>query len=244
MREEVARNREKDVMLIQQNRQAALGELLDHIAHQWKQPITSLYFVMHDLFDSVAMDRVRGAQLQDSVNVGISLLDHMMQTMEMIRDFYRPDKEKKIFNIKEAVDQALSFTAPAFRYHAIAVELDVDPGLNAFGYPKEYAQVLLNILSNARDAFRARATAAPRVIIRAFALENLSVVTVEDNAGGIPEDIIGRIFDFYFTTNAARGGTGIGLYMSRTIIEKSMGGTLRAENRGNGALFSIEVSLT
>jgi PAS domain S-box-containing protein len=242
--EEVGNNREKDVMLIQQNRQAALGEMLDHIAHQWKQPLTSLSLVIHDLGETASEGELTDEHVRETVRITSALLDHMVQTMDVFRGFYRPDKEKKVFSIKDAIDQALAFIAPAFRFHSIAVELDVDPGLTAFGYPKEYAQVLLNILANARNIFTARGTEKARVILRAFAECNKAVVTIEDNGGGIPETIKDRIFDFYFTTNEADGGTGIGLYMSRNIIEKSMGGTLSAENTNGGALFRIELSPT
>jgi PAS domain S-box-containing protein len=242
--EEVAKNREKDIMLIQQNRQAALGEMLDHIAHQWKQPLTSLSLVIHDLGDAVSAGELTDEHVRETVCISAALLDHMTQTMEVFRGFYRPDKEKKVFGIKDAIDQALAFIAPALSFNSIAVELDVDPGLTAFGYSKEYVQVLLNILANARDVFRARGTEHPRVMIRAFAEESTSVVTVTDNGGGIPDTIKDRIFDFYFTTNEAGGGTGIGLYMARNIIEKNMGGTLGAENTEDGARFRIAVSLT
>jgi signal transduction histidine kinase len=103
------------------------------------------------------------------------------------------------------------------------VELDVDSGLSAFGHPKEYAQVLLNIPANARDAFKVRKTEKPRVMIRTSAEDNKTVVTITDNAGGIPEKIIGRVFEFYFTTNESNGGTGICLHMSKNIIEKIWG---------------------
>jgi signal transduction histidine kinase len=92
--------------------------------------------------------------------------------------------------------------------------------LTVFGYPKEYAQVPLNRLANARDAFKARETEKPKVLIRAFAEDRKTVVTVTDNAGGIPEAIISKIFDIYFTTNESSGGTGIGLYMLKNIVEK------------------------
>ncbi|RQW89831.1 MAG: PAS domain S-box protein [Geobacter sp.] len=239
--EEVAKNREKDIMLIQQNRQAALGEMLDHIAHQWKQPLTSLSLVIQDLGDTASAGQLTPELTKETVCITMALLDHMTQTMDVFRGFYRPDKEKKVFNIKDSIDQAIAFIAPALSFHSIAVELDVDPGLTAFGYPKEYAQVLLNILANARDVFRKRGTEKPRVMIRAFAEVSKSVVTVTDNAGGIPEAIIDKIFDFYFTTNESIGGTGIGLYMSKKIIEKNMGGTLRAENTNGGAQFRIEI---
>jgi len=240
--EEVGNNREKDIMLIQQNRQAALGEMLDHIAHQWKQPLNSISLIVQELEDSSSYGELTDEVVEEAVGRTIALVQHMAQTIDTFRGFYRPDKEKKVFNIKDSIDQALAFIAPAFRFHSIAVELDVDPGLAAFGYPKEYAQVLLNILANARDVFRARGTVNPRVIIRAFAEDTKTVVTVTDNAGGIAETIIDRIFDFYFTTNESSGGTGIGLYMSKNIIEKNMGGTLSAENTDDGALFRIEIS--
>ncbi len=240
--EEVAKNRGKDIMLIQQNRQAALGEMLDHIAHQWKQPLTSLSLVIQDLGDTASVGELTDDHVKEIVSITMSLLDHMTQTMDVFRGFYRPDKEKKVFSIKDSIDQALAFTSPSFMFHSIAVEIDVDPGLTAFGYPKEYAQVILNILANARDVFRKRETEKPRVVIRAFAEKSKSVVTVTDNAGGIPEAIIGKIFDFYFTTNESSGGTGIGLYMSKNIIEINMGGTLSAVNTDGGAQFRIEIS--
>jgi PAS domain S-box-containing protein len=242
--EEVAKNREKDFMLIQQNRQAALGEMLDHIAHQWKQPLNSISLIIQDLGETASDGELTDEHVEETACKIMALLDHMAQTIDIFRGFYRPDKEKKVFSIKDCIDQALAFIAPAFRFHSIAVELDVDPGLTAFGYPKEYAQVLLNILANSRDAFKARGTEKPRVIIRAFAEDTKTVVTIADNAGGIPEAITGKIFDFYFTTNESSGGTGIGLYMSKNIIEKNMGGKLSAVNTGSGAQFRIEVKLS
>jgi len=244
VREEVAKNREKDIMLIQQNRQAALGEMLDHIAHQWKQPLNSISLTIQALEETASDCELTDELVKETVSKIMVLLDHMAQTIDVFRGFYRPDKEKKVFSIKDSIDQALAFIEPAFRFHSIAVEIDVDPGVTAFGYPKEYAQVLLNILANARDVFRARSTEKPRVTIRSFEEDNKAVATITDNAGGIPETIIGKIFEFYFTTNESSGGTGIGLYMSQNIIEKSMGGTLSAANTEEGAQFRIEVKLS
>jgi len=242
--EEVAKNREKDIMLMQQNRQAALGEMLDHIAHQWKQPLNSISLIVQDLGESALHGELTDERIEETVSKTIALLDHMAQTIDVFRDFYRSDKEKQVFNVKDSIDQALAFVAPDFRFQCIAIELDVDPGLTAFGYPKEYAQVLLNILTNARDVFNESDMEQPRVIIRAFAEDRKAVVTITDNAGGIPETIIGKIFDLSFTTREKSGGTGIGLYISKNIIEKNMDGKLSAENTGDGALFRIEISST
>ncbi|WP_198138256.1 PocR ligand-binding domain-containing protein [Pelobacter propionicus] len=239
--EEVKKNREKDILLIQQNRQAALGEMLDHIAHQWKQPINSISLIAQDMADSSSYGELTDGDVQTTIDKIMSLLEHMSQTVDVFRGFYRPDKETKLFSIRDAIDQALVFITPVFRYESIAIELDVDGDMTAFGYPKEYAQALLNILANARDVFRKRKTREPRVLLRGVGEGGRSVVTITDNAGGIPEAIIDRIFDVYFTTNEASGGTGIGLYMSRNIVEKNMGGNLSAENVEGGARFRIEL---
>jgi C4-dicarboxylate-specific signal transduction histidine kinase/ABC-type amino acid transport substrate-binding protein len=242
--EEVAQNRQKDLMLIRQNRQAALGEMLDHIAHQWKQPLNSIYLIIQNLGESWSCNEVEKGNIEETVDKTMALVEHMSQTINVFRDFYRPEKEKKNFSIKESIDRALSFIAPSLRIHSIEVELDVDTGLSAFGYPKEYAQVLLNILVNARDVFKAREIEQPKMTISAFEENNKAAVTITDNAGGIPESIIEKVFDLYFTTNESNGGSGIGLYMSKNIIEKSMGGALNVMNTDNGAQFRIEIGVS
>jgi C4-dicarboxylate-specific signal transduction histidine kinase len=241
VRAEVAKNRQKDIVLIQQNRQAAMGEMLDHIAHQWKQPITSLSLIVQDLGDTWANNEMSDESVTEAVGTALSLLEHMSQTIDVFRDFYRPDKERKEFSIKDSIDEALTFIAPALKHQRIGVALDADPDMTAIGYPKEYTQVLLNILTNARDAARARGLDDPMVTIRAFAEDDKAVVTISDNAGGIPEPIIGKVFELYFSTRESGCGSGVGLYMSRNIIERNMGGTLSVANVGRGAQFRIEL---
>lgn len=241
VREEVAKNREKDVMLIQQNRQAAMGELLDHIAHQWKQPLNTISLLVQNLLEHSST----GIQKEIPLTVGktTALVEHMAQTIEVFRDFYRPDKEMALFSINECIGLTLAFISPALKHDMIHVTLDLCPELWAVGYPKEYTQVLLNILSNSRNVFRERNIAAPELKIKSFPESGRAVVTISDNGGGIAESIIGRIFDLYVTTREASGGTGIGLYMSKGIIEKNMGGTLTAENSGEGARFTITLTM-
>lgn len=239
--EEVAKNREKDHLLILQNRQAALGETLDHIAHQWKQPINAISLIVQDLEVTYHLGRITREYVNETVEKALGLVEHMAQTISVFRDFYRPEKEKTVFLIRESIDRTLMFIEPALRFDQIEVELEAETELSAIGYPKEYAQVILNILSNAREIFEERGVARPLVKIRAFSEDGKAVVTVTDNAGGIPSEVIGRIFDLYFTTREANGGTGIGLYMSKNIIERNMGGSLGVENAEDGARFRIEL---
>ena len=243
VQEEVAKNREKDIMLIQQNRQAAMGDLLEHIAHQWKQPLTVVSLLIQNLWNAYACSELAAEKIQDTIHKTTDLLEHMAQTIEVFRDFYRPDKEKTVFSISDSVDNALAFISPALKYQSIAVELDVDPDLLATGYPREYIQVLLNVLSNARDALRERNSEKPKIMIKGIAEGNRAVVTISDNAGGIPESIVSSIFDLYVTTKEVSGGTGIGLHMSKNIIEKNMNGSLTAHNTDSGAQFRIAINM-
>ncbi|MEZ4599812.1 MAG: PAS domain S-box protein [Syntrophotaleaceae bacterium] len=241
--EEVRKNREKDVVLIQQNRQAAMGELLDHIAHQWKQPLTVISLLVQNLEESHDRGELTDLLLRETIDKMLDLLDHMEQTIEVFRDFYRPDKGKTVFRVREAVDRALDYMGPALKFHSIAIEYDVDPELRAMGYPKEYTQALLNLLSNARDVLRDRKTEKPKIIISGFAADNQAVVSIKDNAGGIPEAIFPKIFDLYVTTKEATGGSGIGLHISKNIIENNMQGSLMALNSTSGAEFRLCVRM-
>jgi PAS domain S-box-containing protein len=241
VQEEVTKNREKDIILIQQNRQAALGEMFDHIAHQWKQPLNSIAVIIQALGSISAHEQVTTKDILETVDSIMDMVGHMAQTVDVFRNFYNPDKEKSVFLIKDSIDKALSFVTPVFRRYGIEVDLDADPELLAFGYPKEYAQVLLNILANAKDAFMERVVENPRINVKAFVDGDNTVVTITDNAGGVPDLSIESIFDLNFTTKESSGGTGIGLYMSKNIIEKNMGGRLSVCNVEQGAQFRIEL---
>jgi signal transduction histidine kinase len=238
VRIEVEKNREKDVILIQQNRQAALGEILDHVAHQWKQPLYSISLITYLLKDNEALNV---EEVNDTADKILCQVDHMSQTLNLFRDFYRQDKEKSVFLIKESIDQALSFMITALLFESIKIEVDVDPKLAALGYPKEFIQVILNLMGNARDAFRERKVDKPKLLINGGGEDNQVVITVTDNAGGIHDIPIADIFRLNFTTKESSGGTGIGLFMSRNIIEQRMGGLLTAENLGDGARFIIKL---
>src|SRR6185369_11116595 len=153
----------------------------------------------------------------------------------------KPEKEKVEFKVRDAIANTLSLLEGSLKNPLITVEIipEADPVI--YGYPNEFAQVLLNILINARDAVAERQIDDPRVTITLRSENDCAVVTIADNAGGIPEEIIGKVFDPYFTTKGPQQGTGVGLFMSKTIIEKNMGGRLSVHNRADGAEFRIEV---
>ncbi len=239
--EEVAKNRQKDYLLIQQSRQAAMGEMIGNIAHQWRQPLTTVSLLIQNLKECHAHGGFTEEFLDRTVEHTMQVIQYMSHTIDDFRNFFKPDKDKTVFLIGDVVQKTISFLEPSMRYKNILTDVQADGDLTVTGYPNEYSQVLLNILSNARDAFLERGTANPQIVIKAFRKKNRTIVTVSDNAGGIPEEIMGKIFEPYFTTKELGKGTGVGLYMSKTIIEKHMGGKLSVRNVDSGAEFRIEV---
>ena len=239
--ETVAESRKKDQILIQQGRQAAMGEMIANIAHQWRQPLNTLGLIVQELLMTYGSDRFNRGSLEAGVRRAMELILHMSRTIEDFRNYFKPEKEKTPFNVNQAVARTLSLVEPSLKNLDIHIEVAErdDVGLN--GYENEYAQVLLNIILNCKDAFEERTIDKERIITIAVFKENgKSVVTVADNAGGIPEKVIDRIFDPYFSTKGPDKGTGIGLFMAKTIIEKNMGGRLTVRNTADGAEFRIE----
>lgn len=234
--------REKERMLLQQSRLAALGEMISNIAHQWRQPLNELGLIVQELpvmYDQGTFDR---DYLRGNVAKFMKVLAHLSKTIDDFRNFFRPDKEKVHFKVQRVVEHTLELIEESFRQLCIVIQVEAvdDPAI--FGHPNEFSQVILNLLFNARDAFQARKDDRARQIdIRIFPAGDKAVVTVTDNAGGIPEAILDRIFDPYFTTRGPEQGTGIGLYMSKIIIEKNIPGRLSVRNVGAGAEFRIEV---
>jgi len=233
--------REKDQMLIQQSRQAAMGEMIGNIAHQWRQPLNTLGLTIQQLPLFYDLGEFNREILSQSVKSSMELIRHMSRTIDDFRNFFRPDKEKVEFKVVGAIANTLTLIEDSFKKQNITIEVNAkdDPAIN--GYRNEFAQVLLNILNNARDVLTEREVVDPMVTITIGIEGDRAVASVADNAGGIPEEIMEQIFDPYFTTKGPQGGTGVGLFMSKTIIEKNMGGSLSVRNIANGAEFRIEV---
>jgi len=233
--------REQEQLLIHQSRQAAMGEMIGNIAHQWRQPLNALGLVVQQLPVFYEFGEFTKDYLDKSVKQAMELIQHMSKTIDDFRDYFRPYREKVEFKLSEATTNTVSLIKDSFRNQHISIEYMVIEDSVIFGYPNEFAQALLNILNNARDAITERHPDNPKVIIFISRQGSRAVITISDNAGGIPEDIINKIFDPYFSTKGPMAGTGIGLYMTKTIIEKNMGGIIAARNIANGAEFRIEV---
>ena len=233
--------REKDQMLIQQSRMAAMGEMINNIAHQWRQPLNTLGLAVQLLQLRYKMCELDEACVDEITGKAMEKIRYMSQTIDDFRYFFHPNKEKMEFDVNQVVTKTVSLIEESCKSLGINVVVDVMDDPHIVGYPNEFSQVILNILNNARDVLTERKCSDPAIMVRTAEIHGKVVVTVADNAGGVPEEIIRRIFEPYFTTKGPDRGTGLGLFMSKTIIERNMNGKLSVGNTDGGAEFRIEI---
>ncbi len=240
---EVKRNREKDELMLLQSRQAAMGEMIGNIAHQWRQPLNAIGLIVYDLADAFRFGEISDDYLRKSEEKIRSVLTHMSDTIDDFRNFFKPNKEKQFFKLGEMVTTYVSFVDATLKKEGVNLITELEDDMVLYGYANEFVQVILNIVNNAKDAVLEKNIPKPSIRISAQTHGKNALITITDNGGGIPGEVLHKIFDPYFTTKEEGKGTGVGLYMSKTIIEKNMGGILNAENIRAGAKFSITLPM-
>jgi signal transduction histidine kinase len=246
---ETEKRRKQEQILIQQSKMAAMGEMIALIAHQWKQPLNAVGLSIQDLSDVYACGEVDDKYIGNLVGSTMQQIDYMAKTVDDFRNFFKPSKKKVLFDVKKTIEELSSMFAVIFKKSDVDISIRTEPEilLHTEGYPNEFKQVVLNILNNSKDAIVSKkkidSGIKGRIEITIYNSDNKSKVmlAMKDNGGGIPEDVIGKIFDSYFTTKESEG-TGVGLYMSKTIIETNMGGSLTVRNIDGGAEFLISLN--
>lgn len=233
--------RRKDTLLLQQSKLAAMGELLNNIAHQWRQPLNNIAVSIQTMQYLNKAGELSQEEMDRDIKAVMDILFYMSGTIDDFRSFFIKDREKREFVLQEIVEKTLNLLRSTLEDKGIMVKVEAEADVRATGYPNEYAQSLMNILNNAHDALLERQVQGPSITLVIKQEESRSVLTVSDNAGGIPQQILPQIFEPYFTTKGPSQGTGIGLYMAKTMIERNMGGTLTARNTAAGAEFRIEL---
>lgn len=259
-KEQVLRQ-ENETILIQQSKLAAMGEMLGAIAHQWRQPLNALGLIVQDIQDAYAYKELDEAYLEKSVENAMKQLHHLSSTIDDFRNFFRSDKKKQVFSVPESVLEVIALVSKQLENLSIAISLGVrkdhrtlsfekgdpsDPFLSE-GFQNEFKQALMTLIQNAKDAILSHKQKLPslkgEIKIEVSSDEETCTISVMDNGTGIPEKIIDRIFEPYFTTKDDDQGTGIGLYMSKIIIENNLRGELFARNlESGGACFAIRLS--
>jgi signal transduction histidine kinase len=224
----------KDKMLQEQSKLAAMGEMVGAIAHQWRQPLNSLNINIQNLDDDYDDGLINKEFIDTFIKKQTQTIQFMSKTIDDFRNFFRVDKIKKVFSVKKAIQTAVDIQSAQLKHNNISFNLFGDD-FYVEALEGEFQQTILNIISNAKDAILDNKIAYGRIDIKLDA----NKIYISDNGGGIAENLLERVFEPYFTTKEQGHGTGIGLYMSKMIIEQNLGGTLSVSNQKEGAEFVI-----
>ncbi|MGB5791706.1 ATP-binding protein [Poseidonibacter sp.] len=225
---EIKENRKKDLLLFQQSKMASMGDMLANIAHQWRQPLSCISTVASGLKIKYDIDILNESELKEDLTQIVNLTQHLSETIDSFRIFFRKDIDKSEFNIKTTIEKALSIVQVLFNNEGIDIEFK-GKNYTFYSYENELIQVLLTILNNAKDALEDNLNKKIIFITSEIKDEHL-IIKIKDNANVIATNIISNIFDPYFTTQHQRQGTGIGLYIANEIIVKHMRGTITVHN--------------
>jgi len=237
--EEIEKRKSKEKILLQQSKLAAMGEMIDAVAHQWKQPINIISMQVDILgydFEDGLVDKKYVEELQSDIFRNIK---HMTDTLDEFRTFFRPNKDVAEFYVKDMVNKVLLLVKDEFIKNVIQIDLSVEDNYLLLGVENEFKHLVLNIINNAKDAFVERKIKNRCIKIEISSDDEFYYIHFSDNAGGIPLDVIGDIFKANITTKEEEKGTGIGLYMSEQIAVKN-NGILSVENIENGAKFTFK----
>jgi len=241
VKEQVVQRQEQEQLLIHQSRLAAMGEMIGAIAHQWRQPLNALNLVLQNQNINYHLGKLDEETMTQSMEKSDRLINKMSTTIDDFRNFFKPNKHAEFFNINTVIESTIGLVDAQFKNHNIEININCEKELNINGFQGEFSQVILNLLNNAKDILIERHKTDPIIKINAHTGPNGINITIHDNAGGIPADIINKIYDPYFTTKDEGKGTGIGLYMSKMIVENNMQGKLYAFNDLEDSNFVIEI---
>lgn len=251
VKEEIAKNEQKQRIISEQSKMALMGEMIENIAHQWKQPLSTIKVHATGIKLSHELNSLDDKMLMQSMDDITLSTDFLTQTINDFKDFFKNNKIKEEFYLKEVIEKTLKLMSSRLRGCSIQVYSNIG-NIHIEGFANEFIQVILNILSNAYDELE-NINQAKKIILIDVIEDNESIlVQIKDNAGGVDLEVLPRIFEPYVSTKKENGGTGIGLYMSKEIIEKHMAGTIDVENvqydyegeNYQGALFSIKLPKT
>ena len=236
------KNETHEALLLHQSRLAQMGELIAMIAHQWRQPLNIIGLGMTQLETARELDKLDDAMFDKLAGTVKEQLHYMSCTIDDFRKFFHQDKVLTHANLHVLISDTIALIGELLNYKEITIHNHTDRNIDVDVYPNEFKQVLINIINNARDVLTERAVTDKRIEITSYITkENHVSVTISDNGGGIAPEIIDKVFEPYFTTKFESQGTGLGLYMSKLIIEEHMHGTLFAENSDDGAAFIITI---
>jgi len=244
VQEKMKEVKEQENLIVHQSRQAAMGEMLESIAHQWRQPLNIIGLASANIDMQYKLGTIDNKEFQEKMDIISLNLEYMSTTIDDFRKFLNPDREIKEFSPYKALQETLQILHAQLENNNIDINIENHDGYLYRGHENEFKQVLFILINNAKDALKTtQKTEGAYIYISLYKKDNYGVIEVLDNGGGIDESIIHSIFDAYFTTKFSSQGTGIGLHIAKNIIEARMHGKLSVKNQKDGACFTIKVPL-
>ncbi len=234
-------NRELEIITIYQSRQAKIGEMVGNITHQWKQPLNTINLILANLLDSYRYGDLDEKRLEKSVRKVENIVSEMSETITDFSDFLKPTKEKISFDVTECVDSAISLMEESINLHKIKITVTCDTERKAYGYYNDTTHVIFNLLNNARDAIVDARPDERDITVNISDEGDMIRISVFNTGKGIDPQYSQRIFEPYFTTKEESGGTGLGLYISRSIVEDRLNGGISVKNVEGGVEFDVTI---
>jgi len=239
--EAVKKNEEQQALMFHQSRHAQMGEMISMIAHQWRQPLNTLSLYVQNITNKFYNGKLE-REVMEHFDIGASKqIEQMSKTIDDFRDFFKNEKEKSHFELRSYILNHIDILKPMLSKANIVLNHELESGIFVTTYKNELGQAVLNILINAIDALGESSKPDKKIELRLYTAEQI-IFSIEDSAGGIPQEMISQIFDPYFSTKSDKNGTGLGLYISKIIIQDNIKGTLSVENTDMGAKFVIALN--
>ena len=254
IKNEVESSRKKDQIMYQQDRLASMGEMIQNIAHQWRQPLNSLVIIIQSFRTKFHHQKLTEDFINSQTEYGLQVAKNMSETIENFRHFFQPNKLKEHFSLQESIQDSIKLIQFILTQNNIQITLDLKTNRKIYGYKNSFSQIILNLLKNTQDAIIERKVKKGYCYILLEEKCDKIHIVLKDNAGGIKEKRLDRVFEPYFTTKHKSVGTGIGLFMTKEIIEKQMHGSITVTNAHwnltsqqkihfYGAMFIIELPI-
>jgi len=247
---DISKYKERENLFMQQTKLASMGEMIGNIAHQWRQPLNTISMIASGLKFKIEFNMYKEKDAGQDLDKIVEFTQYLSDVIDDFRSFLKKDKKSSIFNINELFDKSLTITESSFKNNDIDLIINThNEDIYLEGFPNELTQALINILSNAKDAFKEKNSLEDRiVIIDVYKKDANTILTITDNAGGIKEEALSNIFEPYFTTKHQTQGSGLGLYMTHQIIIESFHGKIEAQNKHfkyrNEEYFGAEFKIT
>lgn len=232
-----------DELMIAQSRTAAMGEMLSMIAHQWRQPLSIISMNVNNTLLDLELDKMNKKSLEENLNSTLFQVQHLSKTIDDFKDFFKPNKEKDEVSLETIFKDSIQFVSKSLENHNIQLSMNCKTEKKVSLYSREIIQVFINILNNAKDALNEKNPSDKKIMVSIFEIKNFIRIEICNNGNCIKEENLSKIFNPYFSTKDQKNGTGLGLYISKMIIEKHMKGQIYAKNREDGVCFLIDLPI-